>query len=429
MSKFALSLLAGAALAASAMLAHAAPAPLPAGVSAEAMAIHQSMIVLDSHLDIPASFGRPGYSFMDRHDVKVDGSQVDYPRMVDGGLDGGFFAVYTASLPTTPEGRAQSRDQALVRATEIHEMVARNHDRFELAYRPEDAARIAAAGKRIVYMSMENSQPEASDLTLMATFYRLGVRLMSPIHFLNNELGDSATDPKGAQFHGLSPLGKQWVAEGNRLGVLLDASHSSDEVLDQMISLSKTPILLSHSGLKAIYNHPRNIDDDRLRALAKSGGVIQINAFSAYMIDPPRPNPERDAAVAAVNAKYGPNNARTEAQRTAARAEMQAIEARWPTPRATFEDFCKHLDHAIAVAGIDHVGVGADFDGGGGLIGFEDARDYPKITAHLLSKGFSQADIQKVWSGNVLRILGLAQAGRDKALMTAAIDDGLVHGE
>ncbi len=421
-------LAAGAAILAIAGVAHAAPAPRPAGVSAQAMAIHESMIVLDSHLDIPAAFGRPGYSIMDRHDVKVDGSQVDYPRMVEGGLDGGFFAVYTGSLPTTPEGRALSRDQALVRATEIHEMVARNHQHFELAFKPEDAARIAKAGKRIVYMSMENSQPEASDLTLMNTFYKLGVRLMSPIHFANNELGDSATNPGGPQFHGLSPLGKDWVKEGNRLGILLDASHASDEVLDQMIALSKTPILLSHSGLKAIYDHPRNIDDDRLRALAKSGGVIQINAFSAYMIAPAPPNPERAAAVAAVNARYGPQNARTDAQRIEARKEMQAIEARWPTPRATFEDFTEHLDHAIAVAGIDHVGVGADFDGGGGLVGFEDARDYPKITAHLLAKGHSPADIQKVWSGNVLRLLGLAQAARDKTLV-AEIDDGHVHGE
>ena len=396
--------------------AAAAPAPRPAGVSARAMAIHQSMIVMDSHLDIPSSFGRPGYDFMARHSVKADGSQVDYPRMVAGGLDGGFFAVFTGALPRTPEGERQSRDAALLRAVEIHEMVARHSDRLELATKPEDAARITRAGKRFVFMSIENSQPLATDLTLMASFYKLGVRLMGPIHFLNNELGDSSTDPKGAEFHGLSPLGKEWVAMGNRLGVLLDASHASDDVLDQMIALSKTPILLSHTGVKAIYNHPRNIDDDRLRALAKSGGVIQVNAYSAYMIDPPKPNAERDAAVAAINAKYGPNNARSETQRAAARKEMQAVEAKWPTPRATFADFTKHLDHAIAVAGIDHVGVGADFDGGGGLIGFEDAADYPKITAHLLAKGFSEADIQKLWSGNVLRILALAQAGRDKAL-------------
>lgn len=384
-------------------------APAAPGMSPAVMAVHRSALVLDTHLDTPASFGRPGWSIMDRHDVKADGSQVDYPRMVEGGVDGGFFAVYTPTQPRTPSGVAAARDMALIRAVEIHEMLARNSGVFQLATRPDEAGPIVAAGKRVVFISMENSQPVAGDLTLMATFYRLGVRTMGPIHFLNNELGDSSTDPSGAEWHGLSPLGKQFVAEANRLGILLDASHASDEVLDQMIQLSKTPILLSHSGVKAVYDHPRNIDDDRLRALARSGGVIQVNAYSSYMIDIPNV-PERDAAVAAVNQKYGPQASRTPDARTAARAEMAAIEARWPTPRATFDDFLKHLDHALEIAGVDHVGIGTDMDGGGGVTGLEDITAYPKITAHLLAKGYSAADIEKIWSGNALRLLALAQA-------------------
>jgi membrane dipeptidase len=154
--------------------------------------------------------------------------------------------------------------------------------------------------------------------------------------------------------------------------------------------------------------------------------VIQINAYSSYMIAIPKV-PERDAAMAALQAKYGPG-AQRGPQAAEARKELEAIQARWPAPRATFEDFTKHLDHALEVAGVDHVGVGADFDGGGGLTGFEDARDYPKVTAHLLAKGYSPADIQKIWSGNVLRIMGLAQAARDKTLVAEA-DDGLVHGD
>lgn len=394
-------------LAAAALLAGP---PAAAAVQARgADALHRAMLVLDTHLDTPANFGRPGWSIMDRHDVKTDGSQVDYPRMVEGGLDGGFFAIFTPQGPRTPDGVVAARDAALLRAVAIREMVARNGARFQLATRPEDATAIAAAGKRVVFMSMENSQPVAGDLSLMASFYRLGVRLMGPIHFANNELGDSSTDPKGPEWGGLSPLGRQYVAEANRLGILLDASHASDLVLDQMIALSKTPVLLSHSGVKAIYDHPRNIDDDRLRALARSGGVIQINAFSSYMIAIPK-IPAREAAVAALNRTYGPGATRSEAARAAYRREMAAVDARWPIPRATFEDFVRHLDHAIAVAGIDHVGVGADFDGGGGLAGFEDATAYPRITAHLLSKGYSRQDIEKVWSGNVLRILGQAQA-------------------
>jgi membrane dipeptidase len=395
-----------------ALLATAAPMAAAAATSPiDARAAHEAMVVFDTHFDTPANAARPGWSILDRHDVRTDGSQIDYPRMVEGGLDGGFWAVYTAQQPRTPAGIIAARDAALVRASVIREMVAGAPAQFQLATKPGDAAAITAAGKRVVYMSMENSQAVAGDLSLMGTFYKLGVRLMGPVHFLNNELGDSSTDPAGAEWSGLSPLGRQFVAEANRLGILLDASHASDLVLDQMIAQSKTPILLSHSGVKAIYNHPRNIDDDRLRALARSGGVISLNAYSAYMIAVPRV-PEREAAVAALNAKYGPANARNDAARAAARTETAAIEARWPTPRATFDDFMKHLDHAIAVAGIDHVGISGDFDGGGGVTGFDSALDYPKITAHLLAKGHSPADVNKMWSGNVLRILAQAQAAR-----------------
>jgi len=406
MSAIRIRLAAGAAL-----LALAGATSALAAAPLDARAAHEAMTVFDTHFDTPANAAMPGWSILDRHEVRVDGSQIDYPRMVEGGVDGGFWAVYTGQQPRTAAGIIAARDAALVRASVIREMVAGAPAQFQLAVTPADAAAITVAGKRVVYMSMENSQAVAGDLSLMGTFYKLGVRLMGPVHFLNNELADSSTDPAGAEWNGLSPLGRQFVTEANRLGILLDASHASDLVLDQMIAQSKTPILLSHTGVKAIYDHPRNIDDNRLRALARSGGVISLNAYSAYMIASPR-IPERQAAVEAVNAKYGPANARNDAARATARTEMDAIEARWPTPRATFDDFMKHLDHAIAVAGIEHVGISGDFDGGGGVTGFDSALDYPKITAHLLSKGHSPADINKMWSGNVLRILGQAQAGR-----------------
>lgn len=378
----------------------------------DARAVHEGMLTLDTHLDTPANFARPGWDIMDQHPVAE--GQVDYPRMVEGGLDGGFFAIYTAQGALTPQGRAAARDFALKRATEIHEVAALHADRFALAYNPADAERIARSGKRFMFLSMENGSPFGLDLTLMATFYGLGMRMMGLAHFSNNDLADSATDPNGPTWRGLSPLGRQFVAEANRLGILIDLSHSSDEALDQTLALSKVPIILSHSGLKAIHDHPRNIDDDRLRALAKAGGVIQINAYNAYMIDIPK-NPARDAALAELGKKYGPRNALSAEQRRAFGGELETLNARYPVPRASFDDFMKHMDHAIAVAGIDHVGVGADFDGGGGLVGFEDARDYPKITAALLKRGHTPAEIQKVWSGNALRVLAAAQAGRDPA--------------
>jgi membrane dipeptidase len=369
-----------------------------------AKAMQNGLITLDTHLDTPANFARPGWDMLDRHKVE-DRSQVDYPRMVEGGLKGGFFAVYTPQGPRTPEGDNAARDAALIRAMEIHEMVARHAAQFALALKADDAAAIEDSGKRFVFMSIENSYPLESDLSLMSTFQKLGVRLIGPVHFRNNDLADSATDK--SEWHGLSPKGKVFVAEANRLGMMLDASHASDDVLDQMMALSKTPIVLSHSGCKAVFDHPRNIDDAHLKALAADGGVIQINTFSSYLIPTPK-NPERDAAMAALMKQAeGPMTPEKEA---ALMADMRAIEARFPAPKATFEDFMHHLNHALLVAGVDHVGIGADMDGGGGVVGLEDVSGYWKITQRLMEEGYTREDLAKIWGGNLLRVMRKAEA-------------------
>jgi membrane dipeptidase len=329
--------------------------------------------------------------------------------MVEGGLDGGFFAIFTPQGPRTPEATRAARDAALIRGVEIREMVAKHGDKFALALKADDAAAIAAQGKRVVFMSIENSYPIDGDVTLLSSFYALGVRISGLAHFKNNDMADSSTDKP--EWQGLSPLGKQFVAEANRLGVVLDASHSSDAVLDQLIALSKTPVILTHSGCKAVFDHPRNIDDARLKALAASGGVIQVEAFSSYMIDSPK-NPEREAAMAALMAKVGARSKMTEEQRAALMAERAAIDAKWPMTKATFDDFMNHLNHALKVAGVDHVGIGIDFDGGGGVVGLEDASDYWKISQALLAQGYTKADLEKIWSGNVLRLLRAAEAAK-----------------
>jgi membrane dipeptidase len=373
-----------------------------------ARALHESVVVLDTHFDTPANFHIPGWDMMDRHSVEADGSQVDYPRMVDGGVDGGFFAVFTPQGARGPEGNAKARDAALVRAVEIHEMVAKHGDKFAIALTADDAPNILAAKKKFVFISMENSSPLAGDLSLMDAFYALGVRMMGPIHFLDNDLGDSATDK--AEWGGLSPLGKEFVARANRLGIVLDASHSSDLVLDQMLALSKAPIILSHSGCRAIFDNPRNIDDDRLRALAAKGGVIQINAFSNYMVPTPK-IPEREAALAALMKSTGiTGRDATPEQRKAFVAGKKSIDAKWPVPRANLDDYMKHMLHALQVAGVDHVGVSGDFDGGGGIDGLNDVTAYPKITERLLAAGYTKDDIAKIWGGNALRVLRQAQA-------------------
>lgn len=387
----------------------AAAQTVDAATAAKARRAHEAALVLDTHFDTPANFGRPGWSIMDRHPLGPDRSQVDYPRMVDGGVDGGFFAVFTSQGPRDDAGLARARDAGLVRTVEIREMVASNNAKFALALKADDAAAIAKTGRKFVFISMENAYPLGKDLTLMRTFYALGVRMMSPAHFANNDLADSATDPKGPEWGGLSPLGKQFVAEANRLGIVLDASHASDQVLDQMLDLSSAPIILSHSGVRAIYDHPRNVPDDLLRKLAAKGGVVQVNAFSAYMIDQPE-IPERQAALADLGKTFGSPRqlpADKVAAYMAARAE---IDAKWPVRRASLDDLVKHVVHAREVAGVDHVGVSGDFDGGGGVEGFDQVSDYPRLSERLTALGWTADDLAKLWGGNALRVLKEVEA-------------------
>lgn len=395
---------------AASLLVSAAPAP------PNARAVHEQAIVLDTHFDTPANLGRPGWSILDRHSLALDGDQVDLPRMKEGGVDGGFFAIFTAQGPRNADADRAARDFALVRAVQIREMAAAHPDVFRFVTTPDEARAAVAAGRRFVFMSMENGYPFEGDLSLINSFRKLGVVMMGAAHFLNNDLADSATDKP--EWHGLSPKGRQFVAEANRLGVIIDGSHSSEEATMQMIALSRAPIILSHSGCRAIFDHPRNVSDETLKALAAKGGVIQINAFSGYMIAPVH-IPERDAAMKALFEKFGRARDMTAEQRRALIAERAAIDKKWPVPRATFDDVMKHLLHAIAVAGIDHVGMSGDFDGGGGVDGFDDVTAYPKVTAALLAKGYKAADVAKVQGGNALRALAEAQALGDPAAKIA----------
>ena len=405
-------------MAAGAALAATAPAlaKKPQGNLDYIRAIHQRLICLDTHLDTPAVFTRPGYDMMQRHSFDTALSQVDYPRMIEGGLDGGFFAIYTAQGPLTPAGMMAARDAALLRAAGIREMVAKNAAHFELAVSAADAARIARSGKRIVYQSIENSYPLANDVTLLRSFYALGVRMAGPVHFKDNQLGDSATDASKT-WKGLSPMGHDFVALCNELGIIADASHASDDVFDQMLAGSKTPIILSHSGCRAVHDHPRNIDDARMKRLADAGGVIQVNSLGAYLIDTPK-SPELDKAQGAVFAKLGGLAAMAPADANKAVADaaraLKALRAKYPAPRATFEDYMNHMLHALKTVGPEHVGVGADWDGGGGVAGMEDCADNWKITARLIKEGYSEANLEKFWSGNVLRVLAAAEDGRAK---------------
>lgn len=370
------------------------------GVSDVDRLAHEQMLVLDTHLDTPVHFERPGWDFARWHEYGWDLTQTDIPRMEAGGLDGGFFVIYTSQGPLTAQGYVDARDRALTRAAAIQRVVHSNPDTLEFATTAADAARIHKAGKRIVYQSIENSYPLGNDLTMLATFYKMGVRMAGPVHSRNNQFADSTTDQ--ARWNGLSPFGRQWVAEMNRLGMIVDASHASDAAFDQMLALSKTPIILSHSGPSALHEHPRNLDDARMKRLAAKGGVMQMNSLFLVAHD-------TSDARGAIEKRQERWLDISDAERRQLLADKAALDARTPYTEADFDLFMKSVLHAIRVMGVDHVGLGADWDGGGGLKGMQDVAALPKITARLRREGYRDADIEKIWSGNVLRLLREAE--------------------
>ena len=361
---------------------------------------HAQLMTLDTHLDTPQHFSRPGWSFGERHDLATDLAQLDIPRMADGNLDGGFFAIYTEQGPLTAQGYAAARDFAFKRSDEIDATLARFANRIAPARTAADAARIDAGRKLIAYKSIENSYPLGEDPSLLAEFYRRGVRMAGPVHSKNNQFADSSTDTP--RWNGLSPLGRRWVGEMNRLGIVIDASHASDAAFDHMLALSKTPLILSHSGAKAIFDHPRNLDDTRIRALAAVGGAI---CFSTIYLSDLKLGPAR----AELFAKYERIGELSPAEQADLAVRWRAMDAIEPLWQADFERYMAGLMHVIAIAGVDHVCFGADWDGGGGIAGMADIAAHPRITARLKQAGYSQADLAKMWGGNVLRLLAKAE--------------------
>jgi membrane dipeptidase len=373
---------------------------LALGGCASVDATHKRLLTLDTHLDTSVHFGREGWSFGERHDASTEVAQLDIARMADGNLDGGFFTIYTAQGPLTAEGYAAARAFAFKRSSEIDTTVARFSDRMGLALRAADAPQIDAMGKLVAFKSIENSYPLGDSVELLADFQRQGVRLACPVHSKNNQFADSATDKP--RWHGLSALGRDWVAAMNRLGMVIDPSHASDAAFDQMLALSKTPLLLSHSGPRAKFDHARNLDDERIRKLAAAGGAI---CFSTIYLSEMQMGPER----AALFAKIGKISTLSPAEQADLGARWHALDKTTPMWTTTFEQYIDALLHTIAVAGVDHVCFGADFDGGGGIDGVENVEALPRITARLKAAGYSDADLAKMWSGNILRILDAAE--------------------
>ncbi|KAB7729234.1 membrane dipeptidase [Rudanella paleaurantiibacter] len=371
----------------------------------KARAIHARVLTLDTHADAPINLQKEGFDLGVAHDVKKGGTQIDFPRMKQGGMDAMFFAVYMAQGPRTPEGHARAKEKALDIFDRIHTSLRKYPNLAELATSPADAYRIEKLGRRAVFIGMENGYPVGEDLSLLKTYYDLGCRYITLSHFANNAICDSATDPDGPVHNGLSPFGREVVAEMNRLGIMIDVSHVSDKTFYDVLALSKAPVIASHSNARALCEFPRNMSDEMIRALAAKGGVVQVNFVSDYLRKP------SDAHRQALNSvrMAGVGKVLTPDVEARIEAKTDSIKRVYASERASVADVVNHIDHIVKLVGIDHVGIGSDFDGGGAVNGMEDVSQIENLTIELVRRGYSETDIAKIWGGNLLRVLGQAR--------------------
>jgi membrane dipeptidase len=375
-------------------------------VEERAQAIHDRILSVDTHCDTAFSLLRTDWKIGDRHEPGSQRSgKIDLPRMKEGRLDAEFFAAFVGQGPRTPEGYERAKERALQAIKAVWNMGEEYAPLIGVGLTPDDAERLKKEGRLTAFIGMENGYPIGLDLSLVEFFYNEGVRYITLCHSSDNDICDSSTDRREPEDNGLSDFGRDVVRECNRLGMLIDISHASDRSFFDVIEATKAPIIASHSSARAVCDNPRNLTDDMLRALARNGGVIQICFLGAY-VKPPEPNPERDAAVKELEAKYGGSlrSIRDEALRTQARAEFQKINEQFPQSRANVADLVDHIDHVKKTIGVDYVGIGTDFDGGGGIDGCDDVSGMFHVTEELLRRGYTEKEIEKIWGGNFMRV-------------------------
>ena len=360
--------------------------------------IHKNFLTVDTHCDTPLDIVRSGFDLGEKHDRGC----VDFPRMTEGGLDAEFFAAYIGQGPRddSSANNAHLEVQRIIKA--IHDNVNKNSSVAEIALSPDDAYRLKKAGKLSAFIGIENGYPAGKDIPRIRQYYDLGARYITLCHSANNDICDSSTDPKGPEHGGLSAFGEEVVREMNRLGMIVDISHASDETFYDVVNISKAPIIASHSSSRALCSSPRNLSDDMLLALKKNGGVIQICILSSY-IKTPEPNPELEARLTELKSKYGDFSKLSDEQRNQFRNERWEIMDKY-RKLATVADVVDHIDHVVQVIGVDHVGIGTDFDGGGGVDGCRSVAEMKNITIELLRRGYSKSDIGKIWGGNIMRV-------------------------
>jgi membrane dipeptidase len=409
----------------------------------KARAIHDRVIALDTHNDInPANFTP------ERNYTQDLGNNVNLPKMVAGGLDASFFIVYVGQGPLTPEGYDNAYTQAIAKFDAIHRLTEQiAPDKIALALTAADVRRISAAGKKVALIGVENGYPlgdASTAIKRVKEFYDRGARYLSLAHNGHSQLADSNTgEASGEWMHnGLSDLGKQVITELNRVGIMVDLSHPSKQANLQAIALSKAPVIASHSAARALCDHSRDLDDEQLLAIKKNGGVVQTVAFATYVKTPPPPTPERAAALAKLEEEFGlpagslgrggrggrgagggaPAGAGaagegrgrgrgalaqlSDEKRAEAEKRLAEINQKFPPPpRANVKDFVDHIDYIVKKIGLDHVGISSDFDGGGGVEGWSDASETFNVTLELVRRGYTEEQIGKIWSGNLLRVM------------------------
>jgi membrane dipeptidase len=424
-------------------LALAAPLAGQQDLVARAGAIHQRVITLDTHNDIdPANFTT------DCNYTMRLSTQVNLPKMKEGGMDVSFMIVYVGQQ--TPSQAADAFEAAgyerayraaIAKFDAVHRLTEQIAPKeIELALTPADVVRISNSGKKVAVIGIENGYPIGTDVGRVKEFWQRGGRYMSLAHNGHSQLADSHTgEPTNEwKWGGLSPLGRQVIEEMNRWGMMVDISHPSKGALMQAIGLSKAPVIASHSGIRRLANTTRNLDDEQLTAIKTNGGVVQVVGLSAFVKPDP---PERGPAMTALRQEFGLNAAGgTEPRRTTCpveepgsrgstgstasggsqtlerltpdrRAEYERrlaeIDRKWPAaPRATVKDFVDEIDYAVKLIGIDHVGISSDFDGGGGIDGWNSAAESFNVTLELVRRGYTEEQIGKIWSGNLLRVWG-----------------------
>jgi len=365
--------------------------------------IHESILTVDTHCDTPMEFSDPTFDLGVRHEEGC----VDFPRMIEGGLHAEFFAVFIGQGPRNDSTFDKVHNNALEIFNAIHKNVEKNSSMAELAVSYDDAYRIRKAGKIAAFIGLENGYPVGFDITRVKQYYDLGARYITLCHTSNNDICDSSNDRKGPEHDGLTEFGREVVKEMNRLGMMVDVSHISDKSFFDVLGATKAPVIASHSSCRALCSSPRNLTDDMLLALKQNGGVIQICILSDYLRTP-EPNPEREAKLKELQQKYGDYAALPEEEKKKMREEYRAIQKQYEK-LATVKDVVDHIDHVVQVAGIDYVGIGTDFDGGGKVADCATAAEMKNITIELLRRGYTRKDITKIWGANVMRVLKKAE--------------------